>query len=96
MRAACERVDRDPATLTLSAAVVACCGEDEATFIRRAKAIGQDPEQLRKNQLGGTSSEVAARAAQYADAGAQRLYLQVLDLDDLEHLHVLRDSLNEV
>jgi alkanesulfonate monooxygenase len=96
VRAACERADRDPATLTLSAAVVACCGEDETTFQRRAKAIGQDPEQLRKNQLGGTTTEVAARAAQYAEAGAERLYLQVLDLSDLEHLHVLHESLNAV
>lgn len=93
VRAACERADRDPATLTLSAAVVACCGEDEAAFVRRAKAIGQDPEQLRANQLGGTTSEVADRAAEYAAAGAQRLYLQVLDLDDVEHLHVLAETL---
>ena len=71
VRAACERADRDPATLTLSAAVVACCGEDEAAFKRRAKAIGQDPDQLRANQFGGTTAEVATRAAQYAAAGAQ-------------------------
>jgi len=96
VRAACERADRDPATLTLSAAVVACCGEDEAAFQRRAKAIGQDPEQLRTNQLGGTASEVAARAAEYAAAGAQRLYLQVLDLHDLEHLHVLHETLSSI
>jgi alkanesulfonate monooxygenase SsuD/methylene tetrahydromethanopterin reductase-like flavin-dependent oxidoreductase (luciferase family) len=93
VRAACERANRDPATLTLSAAVVACCGEDEATFVRRAQAIGQDPQQLRKNQLAGTPAEVADRAAQYADAGAQRLYLQVLDLTDLDHLHVLAETL---
>ncbi|MEY2423152.1 MAG: hypothetical protein QOI95_3219 [Acidimicrobiaceae bacterium] len=92
-RAACERADRDPATLTLSAAVVACCGEDDAAFVRRAKAIGQDPEQLRKNQLGGTTAEVAARAREYADAGAQRLYLQILDLSDVEHLHLLAETL---
>jgi F420-dependent oxidoreductase-like protein len=94
VRAACERAGRDPATLRLSAAVVACCGEDEAAFVRRAQAIGQDPEQLRKNQLGGTPAEVVARAQQYADAGAQRLYLQVLDLSDLEHLHVLSETLS--
>ena len=93
VKAACERVGRDPATLRLSAAVVACCGEDEATFTRRAKAIGQDPDQLRANQLGGTTSEVADRTGQYAEAGAERLYLQVLDLDDLEHLHLLAETL---
>ena len=73
--------------------MVACCGEDEAAFVRRAQAIGQDPEQLRKNQLGGTPAEVADRAAEYAAAGAQRLYLQVLDLADLDHLHVLAETL---
>jgi F420-dependent oxidoreductase-like protein len=96
VRSACEQTGRDPNTLTLSAAVVACCGEDEAAFERRAKAIGQDPEQLRKNQLGGTSAEVAARAREYAEAGAQRLYLQVLDLHDLDHLHVLHETLNSI
>jgi alkanesulfonate monooxygenase SsuD/methylene tetrahydromethanopterin reductase-like flavin-dependent oxidoreductase (luciferase family) len=93
VRAACEQAGRDPATLTLSCAVVACVGEDEAAFVRRAKAIGQDPEQLRANQLGGTVAEVAARAKEYETAGAERLYLQVLDLHDLEHLHVLADTL---
>jgi alkanesulfonate monooxygenase len=93
VREACEKADRDPATLKLSAAVVACCGEDEDAFVRRAKAIGQDPEQLRKNQLGGTTAEVAARAKEYGAAGAQRLYLQVLDLSDIEHLHVLAETL---
>jgi F420-dependent oxidoreductase-like protein len=93
VRAACDEAGRDPSTLTLSCAVVACCGEDDAAFERRAKAIGQDPAQLRANQLGGTTGEVAARAAAYQEAGAQRLYLQVLDLHDLEHLHVLADTL---
>jgi len=93
VRGACEKAGRDPSTLKLSCAVVACCGEDGAAFERRAKAIGQDPEQLRANQLGGTTGEVAERAAAYKDAGAQRLYLQVLDLHDLEHLHVLADTL---
>lgn len=93
VRAACESAGRDPATLLLSCATVTCVGEDDAAFHRRAKAIGQDPEQLRTHQLGGTSSEVADRAAAFAAAGAQRLYLQVLDLSDLEHLHVIKEAL---
>lgn len=93
VREACENTGRDPSTLTLSCAVVVCCGEDEAAFERRAKAIGQDPKQLRDNQLAGTTSEVAARAKEFEAAGAQRLYLQVLDLHDLEHLHLLAATL---
>jgi F420-dependent oxidoreductase-like protein len=96
MRGACDAVGRDPSTLLLSVAVVACCGEDEAAFARRAEAIGQDPNGLRANQLGGTTDEVTARAAAYRDAGAQRLYLQVLDLHDLEHLHLLAETLRDV
>ena len=34
----------------------------------------------------GTPDEVIAKIATYADAGATRLYLQVLDLNDLDHL----------
>jgi len=93
VRGACETADRDPEALTLSCAVVACCGESEAEFERRAKAIGQDPAQLRANQLGGTTAEIKERAGEYEAAGAQRLYLQVLDLHDLEHLDVLADTL---
>jgi alkanesulfonate monooxygenase SsuD/methylene tetrahydromethanopterin reductase-like flavin-dependent oxidoreductase (luciferase family) len=96
VRSACDEVGRDPSTLTMSVAVVACCGEDEAAFARRAAAIGQEPEGLRANQLGGTADEVADRAAAYRDAGAQRLYLQVLDLHDLEHLHLLAETLRGV
>jgi F420-dependent oxidoreductase-like protein len=93
LRAACDRAGRDPATLTLSCATVTCVGEDERAFKRRAEAIGQDPDQLRANQLGGTVAEVAERAAAFAAAGAERLYLQVLDLSDLEHLDVIREAL---
>jgi len=96
VRAACDAVGRDPFSLTLSVAVVACCGQDEAAFVRRADAIGQDPNGLRANQLGGTTHEVTERAAAYRDAGAQRLYLQVLDLQDLEHLHLLAETLRDV
>ena len=96
VRGACDAVGRDPSTLTLSVAVVACCGEDEAAFVRRAKAIGQEPEGLRANQLGGTAAEVADRAAAYRDTGAQRLYLQVPDLHDLDHLHLLAETLRGV
>jgi alkanesulfonate monooxygenase len=94
VREACEAVGRDPATLTLSAAVLTCCGEDEPAFVRRAEAIGQDPAGIRANQLGGTTAEVAERAAASRHAGAQRLYLQVLDLHDLDHLHLLAETLH--
>jgi len=89
VRAACEARGRDPGTLTLSAAQVVCCGADEAEVVRRAAAIGRRPEELRANGAAGTPDEVVARLLAFADAGAGTVYLQVLDLDDLDHIRLL-------
>lgn len=91
--AACDAAGRDPSTMTISAAVVLCVGKDEAEFVRRAKAIGQEPEHLRENAAGGTVAEVLDRLAGFVEAGAQRLYLQVLDLADLDHLHLVAEEI---
>ena len=66
-----------------------CCRRDEAEVARRAAAIGREPDELRENGAAGTPAEVAATIRRYADAGAPRIYLQVLDLDDLDHLALL-------
>jgi F420-dependent oxidoreductase-like protein len=87
--AACETAGRDPGTMTFSAAVVVCCGEDEDAYRRRAAAIGRDPGELRENGAAGTVAEVVERLGGFVDAGAQRLYLQVLDLHDLDHLRLI-------
>ena len=39
--------------------------------------------------MAGTPDEVVARLEAFADIGAQTVYLQVLDLDDLEHIELL-------
>jgi F420-dependent oxidoreductase-like protein len=83
---ACLEQGRDPGTLVLSAAQVLCLGEDEAAVRRRAAAIGREPEELRANGLAGTPEEVLEKVQAFARAGASRLYLQVLDLSDLDHL----------
>ncbi|MEA3214075.1 MAG: hypothetical protein QOJ19_231 [Acidimicrobiia bacterium] len=89
VRAACDAIGRDASSLKYTAAVVLCCGEDEGAFARRAAAIGREPEELRQNGAAGTPSEVVERLLTYTDAGAQRLYLQVLDLADLDHLRLV-------
>jgi len=86
---ACRAVGRDPASLRRSVALVVCCGEDEATFRRRAAAIGREPDELREHGACGLPGEVLDRLAAFAAAGAERAYLQVLDLSDLEHLELL-------
>ncbi len=83
---ACEAIDRDPATLITSAAVVLCAGADDSTLERRASAIGRDVTEMRENGFCGTFAELEERAAAYAEIGITRLYLQVLDLADLDHV----------
>ena len=82
----CGEHGRDPLSLVHSAAQVLCLGKDDAMVRRRAEAIGRDPEELRANGLAGTPEEVRDRVGRLAEAGASRLYLQVLDLADLDHL----------
>jgi alkanesulfonate monooxygenase SsuD/methylene tetrahydromethanopterin reductase-like flavin-dependent oxidoreductase (luciferase family) len=80
---------RDPASLTWSNALVVCVGEDEAEFHRRAEAIGREPDELRENGVAGTPAEAVETIGRYADEGAERVYLQVLDLSDLDHLELV-------
>ena len=90
--AACTAIDRDPASIRYTAAAVVCLGADEAEYERRAAAIGREPDELRRNGVAGTPDEVRASIQRWADAGAERLYLQVLDLADLDHLDAIAAS----
>ena len=89
MRGACEAQGRDPATLTCSAALVVCCGADEREVARRAAAIGRDVAELREHGAAGSPSECVETIRSFVDAGASRMYLQLLDLDDLDHLELV-------
>jgi F420-dependent oxidoreductase-like protein len=75
--------------LVYSVADVLCVGRDDAELERRAAAIGQSVADLRENAFGGTPAEVVERIGEYANLGATRLYLQVLDLTDLDHLELV-------
>lgn len=97
VRAACEQSGREPGSLRLSAAQVVCCGANESEFERRAANIGREPAELRTNGAAGTPDEVAARIRAFGDIGAETVYLQVLDLDDLDHVELIgRDVLSQV
>jgi F420-dependent oxidoreductase-like protein len=75
--------------LVYSAAQVLCVGRDEAELARRAAAIGREVPELRENGLAGTPAELIDRIGELAATGATRLYLQVLDLADLDHLELV-------
>lgn len=87
--AACETAGRDPATMVWSTSLVLCVGRDEAELARRAAAIGRDPQELRAGGAAGTVPEVVDRLAAFVEAGAQRIYLQVFDLADLDQLRLV-------
>ncbi len=89
---ACEAIDRDPVSMVWSVALVACCGSDDDEVARRAAAIGREPGELRANGAAGRPAEVVETLGRYGDAGAQRVYLQVLDLSDLDHLALIADQ----
>ncbi len=80
---------RSPESLTQSVALVLAVGADEAEFTRRAAAIGREPAELREHGIAGTVPEAVDRLAALRDQGVQRVYLQVLDLDDLDHLDLV-------
>lgn len=87
--AACESIGRDPGSMVFSAALVVCVGRDDAEVARRAAAIGREVDELKINGVCGTPAAAVERLQQWKALGAQRAYLQVLDLSDLEHLDLI-------
>ncbi|MCW2667059.1 MAG: putative F420-dependent oxidoreductase [Frankiales bacterium] len=78
--------------VALSAAQVLCVGQNDGELRRRAAAIGRELDELRENGLAGTPDEVVDKIGRYAEAGASRIYLQVLDLSDLSHLELVAEA----
>jgi alkanesulfonate monooxygenase SsuD/methylene tetrahydromethanopterin reductase-like flavin-dependent oxidoreductase (luciferase family) len=91
VRAACETIGRDPASMRFSSALALCCGVDDAEFRRRAAAIGREPDEIGVNGAAGSPEQTAAKIRSFAAEGARRVYLQVLDVTDLEHLDLVAE-----
>jgi F420-dependent oxidoreductase-like protein len=85
--AALTNAGRSAESLTYSAAFVVCAGRDDAEIARRAAAIGREVDELRSNSpVVGTPNEIADKLGAYTEAGVQRVYLQLIDMSDLDHL----------
>ncbi len=88
--AAAREIGRDPGEITWSAAQVLCVGRDDAEIARRAAAIGREVDELKRNGLAGTPAELVDKIGRYREeTGISRLYLQMLDLSDLDHLELV-------
>ncbi|WP_369023300.1 LLM class F420-dependent oxidoreductase [Nocardia cyriacigeorgica] len=89
VRAAVAERGRPAEDMVYSSALVACVGSSDAEVARRADAIGREVDELKANGLAGSPAEVADKIGHYAEIGAQRIYLQILDLADLDHLELI-------
>ena len=96
VRAACEARGRDPESMTYSVAQVLCVGANDAEIARRAQRIGREVDELIQNGAAGSPAQVLDKIAAFAEAGATRMYLQVLDMDDLDHIGLLAEEVMKV
>ena len=96
-RAACEAIGRDPASLRLSWMGTVLVGRDDATVCRRVQRMAAsngmpdaDPgavlERIAAHSAAGTYDQAAEKLRAYVDAGAERIYARVLDLNDLDQI----------
>ncbi|MEV0107074.1 LLM class F420-dependent oxidoreductase [Nocardia sp. NPDC050799] len=92
VRAAVAAAGRAADSMVYSNALVACVGSGEADIARRAAAIGREVDELRANGLAGSPAEVVDKIGRYREIGTQRIYLQILDLTDLDHLALIADE----
>jgi F420-dependent oxidoreductase-like protein len=87
---ACEQEKRDSsgrAPLALSVAQTVACGRTDAEAKARAEKIGQTPP------LYGTPDQVVDQIGRFAELGTTRVFLQILDLSDLDHLDVIASEI---
>jgi len=89
VREACAAAARGSASMRYSVAQTVCCGRDDAELERRAGAIGMPLGQLRAEGVAGTPAEIVDRLGRFGEIGAEAVYLQVLDLDDIGHVELI-------
>jgi F420-dependent oxidoreductase-like protein len=84
---------RKPKSVRRSLMTGLAFGTGEKGVKRMAEMYGAPPDELRQRGIiVGTGSEVADRIAQYGEAGAQRVMLQWLDVDNLGGLEALAEA----
>jgi F420-dependent oxidoreductase-like protein len=89
VREACAAAGRHETSMIYSAAQTVCCGRSPAELSRRAAKIGKTVDDLRETGLAGSPDEIAKKIGRFAELGAEHLYLQVMDLQDRDHLELL-------
>ena len=94
VRTACERIGRDPDSLKLSVALPTLAGASVSELDRRAENLGRTVDELRGDvNIVGTRDEIVAKVERLVAIGAQRVYFQVMDLQDVSHVEYLGEVL---
>lgn len=92
VRAACTKVGRDPSSIIYSVAGTLGVGHDEDEARRRVAVSGADFDALRAGGgLVGTAGEVVDRLRVYEAMGVSRFYMQLQDLQDMDHLDLVAE-----
>jgi F420-dependent oxidoreductase-like protein len=87
---ACAAEGRDGrSTMVFSFARTIVCGRNDDEVKRRAAAVGMDAADMGDGGAAGTPEQVAEQLRAFAEKGAQRAFLQILDFDDLDHLDLI-------
>ncbi|MGL4306674.1 MAG: LLM class F420-dependent oxidoreductase [Mycobacteriaceae bacterium] len=89
VRAACEGIERQPESMIFSNALVVCGGSTELEIRRRASSLRRDLSELADNGLAGSADQIVDKIGTYQRVGSERIYLQILDLTDLDHLEFI-------
>jgi F420-dependent oxidoreductase-like protein len=89
IRTAVAEAGRSAASMTYSVAQVICVGRTDAELRRRAEALGRELDELRADGLAGSPAEVVAKLGEFREIGADRAYLQLMDLTDLDQLELI-------
>jgi F420-dependent oxidoreductase-like protein len=103
LRAACEAIGRDPATIGRSVMAGVLIGRDEAELSRRKSALlaafgdearGDDWLAARRPRwILGTPDQARAMVQRFADAGAERIMLQTFIPRDLDMIDLMAEAL---
>ncbi|HMH57944.1 MAG TPA: LLM class F420-dependent oxidoreductase, partial [Galbitalea sp.] len=86
VRNACTLVGREPDDIIMGVPRTVAVGATEAAASSRAEASFTDLASLRRDGIAGTADEAVDRISAIQKLGVDRLYLQIVDFRDLDHL----------
>lgn len=89
VRRACDAIGRDPSTLRTSVALPTVVATSDADYRRRLAAIDADPDTFAEVNVAGSPEAAVEKLIRLRDLGADRVYLQLVDVRDLDHLELI-------